>query len=328
MLEFPLLEALTFDDVLLIPARSEVHPNDVNLKTRLIGDIELNIPMMSAAMDTVTEHRLAIAIAQQGGIGTVHKNLAIEEQAAEIDKVKRSESGMIIDPITIGPDEPLQKAEDMMARYRISGIPVVDKNGILVGIVTNRDLRFETNYQQPVSNVMTAGRDKLVTVPVGTTLDDAQYYLHKHRIEKVLVVDDGYHLRGLITVKDIQKKMEYPNACKDDKGRLRVAGAVGVFGDMMARDLGTRTRSRRRHVGVGQLSRSFQRRFGGHQSSERRLSRHAFNGWQCCHRSGRDRFGRIWRRCRKSGHRTGFDLHHAGCNRSGHAPDYGHPRSL
>lgn len=235
MLEFPLMEALTFDDVLLIPARSEVHPNDVDLKTRLVGDIILNIPMMSAAMDTVTEHRLAIAIAQQGGIGIVHKNLPINEQAAEVDKVKRSESGMIIDPITIGPDEPLQNAEDMMSRFRISGIPVVDNSGILVGIVTNRDLRFETNYQQPVSKVMTAGRDKLVTVPVGTTLEDAQYYLHKHRIEKVLVVDEGYHLCGLITVKDIQKKIEYPYACKDDKGRLRVGGAVGVFGDMMER---------------------------------------------------------------------------------------------
>ena len=235
MVEYPLPEALTFDDVLLTPARSEVHPNDVSLKTRVAQNIELNIPMMSAAMDTVTEHRLAIAMAQQGGVGVVHKNLTIEEQAQEIDKVKRSESGMIIDPITIGPNEPLQAAEDMMSRYRISGIPVIDKDGALVGIVTNRDLRFETNYQQPVSNVMTSGRDKLVTVPVGTTLDEAQYYLHKHRIEKVLVVDDNYHLRGLITVKDIQKKIQYPNACKDDKGRLRVAGALGVGGDMLPR---------------------------------------------------------------------------------------------
>lgn len=235
MLVHPLLEALTFDDVLLIPARSEVHPNDVDLKTRLAGDIHLNIPMMAAAMDTVTEHRLAIAIAQQGGIGAVHKNLSIKEQAEEIDKVKRSESGMIIDPITIGPNEPIQNAEDMMSRYRISGIPVVDHDGVLVGIVTNRDLRFEINYRQPVSNVMTSGRDKLVTVPVGTTLEEAKHYLHKHRIEKVLVVDDSYHLRGLITVKDIQKKLEYPNACKDDQGRLRVGGAIGVFGDMMER---------------------------------------------------------------------------------------------
>jgi len=235
MLVHPLLEALTFDDVLLIPAKSNVHPNDVSLKTRLAGDIYLNIPMMAAAMDTVTEHRLAIAIAQQGGIGAVHKNLSIKQQADEIDKVKRSESGMIIDPITIGPSEPIQSAEDMMSRYRISGIPVVDGDGVLVGIITNRDLRFETNYQQPVSSVMTSGRDKLVTVPVGTTLEEAKHYLHKHRIEKVLVVDATYHLRGLITVKDIQKKIEYPNACKDDQGRLRVGGAVGVFGDMLER---------------------------------------------------------------------------------------------
>jgi IMP dehydrogenase len=235
MLEYPLLEALTFDDVLLIPSRSEVHPNDVRLSTRLAADIELNIPMMSAAMDTVTEHRLAIAIAQQGGIGTVHKNLNIQEQADEVDKVKRSESGMIIDPITIGPHESIQSAEDMMSRFRISGIPVVGHDGELLGIVTNRDLRFETNYQQPVSNVMTAGRERLITVPVGTTLEEAKYYLHKHRIEKVLVVDDDYKLRGLITVKDIQKRIEYPNACKDDQGRLRVAGAVGVGNEMLER---------------------------------------------------------------------------------------------
>lgn len=235
MLEFPLLEGLTFDDVLLIPAHSQIHPNEVSLKTRLAGDIHLNIPVLSAAMDTVTEHRLAIALSQQGGIGIVHKNLSIEDQAEEIDKVKRSESGMIIDPITIGPNESLEKAEAMMSRFRISGIPVVDPDGTLVGIVTNRDLRFETNYTQPISKVMTAGRDKLVTVPVGTTLDEAKGYLHKHRIEKVLVVDDQFHLKGLITVKDIKKKLQYPLACKDDKGRLRVGGALGVGSDMLPR---------------------------------------------------------------------------------------------
>lgn len=235
MLVHPLIEALTFDDVLLIPGKSDVHPNDVSLKTRLAGDIELNIPLLSAAMDTVTEHRLAIALAQQGGIGIVHKNLPMDVQAGEVDKVKRSESGMIIDPITISPEEPLQRAEDMMAHFRISGIPVVEKDGTLVGIVTNRDLRFETNYTQPVSNVMTSGRDRLVTVPVGTTLDEAQHYLHKHRIEKVLVVDDNYHLRGLITVKDIQKKITYPKACKDSRGRLRVGAALGCGGEMLAR---------------------------------------------------------------------------------------------
>lgn len=235
MLEFPLLEGLTFDDVLLIPDRSGIHPNHVNLSTRLAGNIHLNIPIMSAAMDTVTEHRLAIAISQQGGIGIVHKNMAIADQAEEIDKVKRSESGMILDPITIGPQESLEKAESMMSRFRISGIPVVNPDGLLVGIVTNRDLRFETNYSQPVSNVMTAGRENLVTVPVGTTLDEAKQYLHRHRIEKVLVVDNQFHLKGLITVKDIQKKIQYPLACKDDKGRLRVGGALGIGADMLER---------------------------------------------------------------------------------------------
>ncbi len=235
MLEFPLLEALTFDDVILIPDLAEFHPNDADTRTRLVADIELNIPFLSAAMDTVTEHRLAIAMAQQGGIGVVHKNLSIEKQAEEIDMVKRSESGMIIDPITIGPNEAIQKAEDMMSRFRISGIPVVDKDGTLLGIITNRDLRFETNYQQPIANVMTSGRDKLITVPVGTTLEEAKYYLHKHRIEKVLVVDDNYALRGLITVKDIQKKIEYPRACKDSQGRLRVAAAIGIGAGMLER---------------------------------------------------------------------------------------------
>jgi len=235
MLLEPVMEGLTFDDVLLIPGKSEVHPNDVSLKTRLVRDLHLQIPIMSAAMDTVTEHRLAIALAQQGGIGVIHKNLNIPDQAAEVDKVKRSESGMIIDPITIGPNDSLQQAESMMGQFRISGIPVVEKDGTLVGIITNRDLRFETIFNQPVSNVMTSGRDKLVTVPVGTTLDEAQYYLHKHRIEKVLVVDDDYRLRGLITVKDIQKKLTYPHASKDGKGRLLAAAAVGVADDMLAR---------------------------------------------------------------------------------------------
>jgi len=235
MLELPLQETLTFDDVLLVPGKSDVHPNDVNLKSRLVCDIVLNIPLLSAAMDTVTEHRLAIALAQQGGMGVIHKNLTLKMQSEEVDKVKRSESGMIIDPITISPGESLEKAEAMMSRYRISGIPVVEADGELVGIVTNRDLRFETNYNQPVSNVMTSGRDKLVTVPVGTTLEEAKYYLHKHRIEKVLVVDEGYHLRGLITVKDIQKKLTYPIACKDSRGRLRVAAAVGVGSDLLTR---------------------------------------------------------------------------------------------
>ncbi len=235
MLEHPMLDALTFDDVLLIPAYSSIHPNDVDVQTRLARDIHLKIPLVSAAMDTVTEHRLAIAIAQLGGIGIVHKNLTIEEQAGEVDKVKRSESGMIVDPITIHEHALIEEAESMMSRFRISGIPVVDESNTLVGIVTNRDLRFETNLKQPIRNVMTSGRDKLITVPVGTTLEEAQYYLHKYRIEKVLVVDEGYHLCGLITVKDIQKKIQFPNASKDGQGRLIVGAAVGVGGDRLER---------------------------------------------------------------------------------------------
>jgi len=235
MLEQPLRESLTFDDVLLVPAHSDVHPGDVDLGTWFTPDLKLNIPLVSAAMDTVTEHRLAIAIAQMGGLGIIHKNMPHQRQAAEVDKVKRSESGMIMDPITIRPDASIREADEMMGHFRISGIPVIDETGELLGIVTNRDLRFETNLDQPVSNVMTAGRDKLITVPVGTTLDEAKEYLHRYRIEKVLVVDQDYHLCGLITVKDIQKKRQYPNACKDDKGRLRVGAALGITADILER---------------------------------------------------------------------------------------------
>ena len=225
--------ALTFDDVLLVPGYSEVHPNMVDLRTEVCRGISLNIPLISAAMDTVTESALAIALAQEGGIGIVHKNLSIEEQAAEVDKVKRSEAGMIVDPVTMKPDQSIQDALDIMAKFRISGLPVTDDNGRLVGILTNRDLRFETNPQRPISDLMTT--DNLVTVAPGTSLKDAKAMLHKHRIEKLLVVEDGNLLRGLITVKDIQKMTKYPNACKDELGRLRVGAAIGSAGDAMDR---------------------------------------------------------------------------------------------
>ncbi len=225
--------ALTFDDVLLAPGLSEVHPNDVRLNTRITRGIELNIPLISAAMDTVTEAELAIALAQEGGIGVVHKNLTIDDQATEVDRVKRSEAGMIVNPITIRPEQRIHEALDLMARYKISGVPVTDRDGHLVGILTNRDLRFETNLGLPVSDLMT--RENLVTVPEGTTLDQAKAQLHRHRIEKLLVVDDEGNLKGLITVKDIQKMMQYPIACKDDLGRLRVAAAVGTAGDYLER---------------------------------------------------------------------------------------------
>ena len=228
-----MIEGLTFDDVLLVPARSDVLPAETDTSTQLTRGISLRIPLCSAAMDTVTEAQLAIAIAQQGGIGVIHKNLSVERQAEEVDKVKRSESGMIVDPVTIRPDRPVSEALQVMQRYKISGVPVVDEGGHLVGIITNRDLRFETRFNIPVSEVMTP--QPLVTVPVGTTLDQAKAVLQKHRIEKLLVVDGDKHLKGLITVKDIQKAIRYPAAAKDDLGRLRVAAAVGATGDFKER---------------------------------------------------------------------------------------------
>ncbi len=233
MLMPDLQEGLTFDDVLLVPARSDVLPAETDTSTQFTRAISLRIPLCSAAMDTVTESRLAIAIAQQGGIGVIHKNFPVERQAEEVDRVKRSESGMIVDPVTIRPDRPVREALAVMERYKISGVPVVDEDGHLVGIITNRDLRFETRFDISVSEVMTA--QPLVTVPVGTTLEEAKGVLQKHRIEKLLVVDGDKHLKGLITVKDIQKAIRYPFAAKDDLGRLRVAAAIGATGDFRER---------------------------------------------------------------------------------------------
>ncbi|HWH57709.1 MAG TPA: IMP dehydrogenase [Terriglobales bacterium] len=232
MIHFPVPEALTFDDVLLQPARSDVVPANASTQTQLTRNIRLNIPIVSAAMDTVTESHMAIALAQQGGLGIIHRNLTVEQQAEEVDKVKRSESGMIVDPVTMSPDEKVSDALEMMRKYKISGVPIT-KNKKLVGILTNRDLRFETRFDIPISQVMT--KDNLITVPVGTTLQDAEKILHKHRVEKLLVVDDNYNLKGLITVKDIQKRLKYPNAAKDDHGRLRVGAAIGATGDFLER---------------------------------------------------------------------------------------------
>ncbi len=228
----PLPETLTFDDVLLLPAYSEILPTETDIRTRITNKIELNIPLVSAAMDTVSESRLAIALARQGGLGFIHRNMPIARQAEEVDRVKRSESGMIVDPITISPDSKIYDALNLMGRFRISGVPVTH-NGKLVGILTNRDLRFETRRDLAVKDVMTKGN--LVTVAVGTTLEDAEKLLHKHRIEKLLVVDDDYQLKGLITVKDIQKKRKYPNAAKDKQGRLLVGAAVGASGNFIER---------------------------------------------------------------------------------------------
>ena len=223
---------LTFDDVLLQPARSAVHPNQVDTRSRFSTGIALNIPICSSAMDTVTESRMAIALARAGGIGVIHKNLAIGDQAEEVDRVKRSESGMIVDPVTLPPSASLRRAVEVMERFRISGVPITDE-GILVGILTNRDLRFETDLDREIAAVMTASN--LITVPLGTTLEQARKILHREKIEKLLVVDAEGRLKGLITVKDIEKKRLYPNACKDELGRLVVAAAVGTGGDLRER---------------------------------------------------------------------------------------------
>jgi IMP dehydrogenase len=232
MLDERVPEALTFDDVLLVPQKSDVLPAQVDVQTRLTRGIALKVPIVSAAMDTVTEAHLAIAIAQEGGIGIVHKNMSIAAQAQEVDKVKRSESGMIVDPVTVAPDARVAEALEVMARYRISGVPVT-VGPKLVGILTNRDLRFETRTSLPVSDLMT--KEDLITVPVGTTLEQAKEILHKHKVEKLLVVDKDFNLKGLITVKDIQKQIKYPSACKDSLGRLRVGAALGVTPDVLER---------------------------------------------------------------------------------------------
>ncbi|HET6930136.1 MAG TPA: IMP dehydrogenase [Candidatus Acidoferrum sp.] len=232
MIDGPIPEALTFDDVLLLPGKSSILPTEVDPSTKFTRKLSINIPLASAAMDTVTESRLAIGIARQGGIGIIHRNLPIDRQFEEVDRVKRSESGMIVDPVTISPDITLRQALEIMTKYRISGLPVT-RGTRLTGILTNRDLRFEKNHTQLVGQVMT--KDNLVTVPVGTTLDEAEKILQKHRIEKLLVVDQDFNLKGLITVKDIQKKLEYPRAAKDDHGRLTVGAAVGATGDFLER---------------------------------------------------------------------------------------------
>lgn len=233
MLPNVIREGLTFDDVLLVPRRSEVLPKEVKLETWLTDKIKLNIPFLSAAMDTVTESKTAIAMAREGGLGIIHKNMSIEQQAQEVDKVKRSENGVISDPFHLGPDNLVSDAEELMARYRISGVPITDANGKLVGILTNRDLRFETNYSRPIHEIMTS--ENLITAPVGTTHEQARAILAKHRIEKLPLVDNEGILRGLITIKDIQKAQKYPNSAKDASGRLLCGAAVGVSHDVFDR---------------------------------------------------------------------------------------------
>jgi IMP dehydrogenase len=232
MLDGPIPDGLTFDDVLLLPALSSVLPTEVDTQTKLTRNIALNLPIVSAAMDTVTESRLAIALAQQGGLGIIHRSMPVDAQALEVDKVKRSESGMIVDPVTVSPESKIFEAQEIMQKYKISGVPVT-RHGKLMGILTNRDLRFESRFDLPVEQVMT--KENLITVPEGTTLEAAEAILHRHRVEKLLVVDDQFNLKGLITVKDIQKRLKYPNACKDSKGRLRVGAGLGATGDFLER---------------------------------------------------------------------------------------------
>jgi len=232
MMDGAIPEGLTFDDVLLLPGKSSVLPTEVDTSTKFTRKLSMNIPLASAAMDTVTESRLAIAVARQGGIGIVHRNMPMDRQGEEVDRVKRSESGMIVDPVTISPDITIRQALEIMTKYRISGLPVT-RGSRLTGILTNRDLRFEKNLDQLVGSVMT--KENLITVAVGTTLEEAERILQKHRIEKLLVVDQDFNLKGLITVKDIQKKLEYPRSAKDEQGRLRVGAAVGATGDFLER---------------------------------------------------------------------------------------------
>lgn len=227
-------EGLTFDDVLLIPQKSEILPSQINTKTKLTKDIELNIPLMSASMDTVTESKMAISMARQGGIGIIHKNMSIERQASEVDRVKRSESGLIVDPFSLSKGHTIQDADNIMAKYKISGVPIVDENNILVGIITNRDIKFETDMSRLIEEAMTP-KERLVTAKEGVTLEEAKEILGKHRIEKLPIVDDEGHLKGLITIKDIEKKIQYPNSAKDKRGRLLCGAGVGITNDLLER---------------------------------------------------------------------------------------------
>ena len=322
-----LATALTFDDVLLVPQHSTVLPSEVDVSSNFTRNIRLHVPIASAAMDTVTESRLAIAMAQQGGIGIIHKNLAIEEQASEVDRVKRSESGMIVNPITLSPTNRIFEALELMKKYRISGVPITQdgsKEGRLVGILTNRDLRFENNVDRPISDIMT--REPLFTVPVGTTLDAARDILHRHKVEKLLVVDDQYRLKGLITVKDIQKAIKYPNACKDSLGRLRVGAAIGTGKDAVAARRGAGRRQRRR-PGHRHRARPFagRARHGPPHPAAVREGRHH-------RRQRRDRRGdrsadRSRRRRGQGRDRGRLDLHDAGGGGHRGADDHGRSRS-
>jgi IMP dehydrogenase len=317
--------ALTFDDVLLVPAHSTIMPRDVTLKTRLTRNISLNLPLVSAAMDTVTESRLAIALAQEGGIGIVHKNLSPKAQAAEVAKVKRFESGILKDPITVPPNMSVRDVLALTRLHRISGVPVLDGQ-LVVGIVTNRDLRFETRLDQPVSNIMTP-RDRLVTVHEGATVEEGKALIHKHRLERVLVVNDAFELRGLITVKDIIKTTEHPDASKDAAGRLRVGAAVGVGpgteerAELLAEagvDVLVVDTAHGHSQGVLDRVRWIKKNFPAGRSDRRQHRHRRRRAGDACAR----------RRRRQGGHRSGLDLHHAHRRRRRRAANHRHPDGL
>ena len=323
MLSDHLLEGLTFDDVLLRPARSAVTPAEVETGSLFTRNVSLRIPIASSAMDTVTESALAIALAREGGIGIVHKNMSIDRQAEEVDRVKRSESGMIVDPVTVRPNQKIYEAQEIMQRFKISGVPVVDEYNRLVGILTNRDLRFENRVDIPISEVMT--KDPLFTVAVGTTLEEAQTELHKHRVEKLLVVDENFTLKGLITVKDIQKKVKYPNAAKDEKGRLRVGAAIGATGDFLerARELVERK------VDVLVIDTAHghsEQRAAGRGGGEARAADGGRGRRQRRDFRRRARLDRARRGRRQGRHGPGFDLHHTRGVGLRRAADHGHRR--
>ncbi len=321
MIPEKLTESLTFDDVLLLPAESSILPRDVDVSTQLTRAIRLNIPLLSAAMDTVTEAQMAIAMAREGGIGIIHRNMPVAAQAAEVDKVKKSESGMIVDPITMDPDQRIYEALEIMKKYRISGVPVT-RRGKLVGILTNRDLRFETQLDQPISAVMT--KEKLVTAHPGITLEESKRLLHKNRIEKLLVVDEQNNLKGLITIKDIEKTIKYPNSCKDQLGRLRVGAAVGPGADREARveallkagaDVIVVDTAHGHSRNVMEAVRETRKAFPDSQLMCRECGHGRGNGGPDPGRSG----------CGQDRRGAGVHLHDPGRGRSGRSPDHGHP---
>ena len=313
-------QGLTFDDVLLIPAASDVLPADVDLHTNLTKKIRLNIPLISSAMDTVTEYRMAIAIAREGGIGVIHKNMSISQQAEQVDMVKRSENGVITNPFWLAPGHTLAEADELMAKYRISGVPICD-NGKLIGIITNRDMKFETDMNQLIDNVMT--KENLVTAPEGITLEEAKEILRRHKIEKLPLVDKDFRLKGLITIKDIEKAEVYPNSARDEKGRLLVGAAIGATADVLDR-VAALVEAGVDVLSAGLRPRPHPERAGDRQAHQGPLPGGPADRWQRGHRRGHPRPHRGRRRLCEGGHRPRLHLHHPRGGRHRRASDHRH----